>query len=178
MSDGVVCLWQALDRSDARGLIQGYEVSYAPSKHLAHRRTNRTSDLKMLVSVMSEEYDVTVSAYNSAGRSPSRRLRVNAALHHGEKTHGLSVLSDSVFHKSQTFHSNQTVVYLSRCSCSERSLGFFWWSLTDVTLGSWYDCSKCEWVCHWMEIIFRCVLQRMDASERLHIYCTSARSSL
>nr|XP_055024796.1 interleukin-6 receptor subunit beta isoform X1 [Misgurnus anguillicaudatus]XP_055024797.1 interleukin-6 receptor subunit beta isoform X1 [Misgurnus anguillicaudatus] len=123
-------LWKALDRSDARGLIQGYEVSYAPSKHLARRKTIHTSDLKMLVSVMSEEYDVTVSAYNSAGRSPGRRLRVNAALHHDvPAVKGLWVSSDGLLLKLH-WEVDVTAVNVSEFAIE-------WRSSSDVSSSGW-----------------------------------------
>ncbi|XP_056628246.1 interleukin-6 receptor subunit beta isoform X2 [Triplophysa dalaica] len=68
-------LWKALDPSDAGGIIQGYEVSVT---RLSERRSVRTSDLKVCVPVVSEEYDITVTAYNRAGRSPYHQLRVSA----------------------------------------------------------------------------------------------------
>ncbi|XP_051524452.1 interleukin-6 receptor subunit beta-like isoform X2 [Myxocyprinus asiaticus] len=73
-------LWKALDTKDARGLIRGYEVSYTPIKQPSMRQVVYTSDLKTVVSIMTEEYDVTVAAYNSAGQSPHRRIRVHADL--------------------------------------------------------------------------------------------------
>ncbi|XP_065104137.1 interleukin-31 receptor subunit alpha [Paramisgurnus dabryanus] len=123
-------LWKALDRSDARGLIQGYEVSYAPSKHLARRQTIHTSDLKIVVSVMSEEYDITVSAYNSAGRSPSRRLRVNAALHHDvPAVKGLWVSSDGLFLKLH-WEVDVTAVNVSEFAIE-------WRSSSDLSSSGW-----------------------------------------
>ncbi|KAA0714498.1 hypothetical protein E1301_Tti021943 [Triplophysa tibetana] len=71
-------LWKALDPSDAGGIIRGYEVSSVPLTRLSERRSVHTSDLKMCVSVVSEEYDITVTAYNRAGRSPYHQLRVSA----------------------------------------------------------------------------------------------------
>ncbi|XP_051508628.1 interleukin-6 receptor subunit beta-like isoform X2 [Myxocyprinus asiaticus] len=73
-------LWKALDITDARGLIRGYEVSYAPIRQPSIRRVVNTSDLKTVVLIMAEVYDVTVAAYNSAGQSPYRQIRVHADL--------------------------------------------------------------------------------------------------
>ncbi|KAI2661938.1 Interleukin-6 receptor subunit beta [Labeo rohita] len=82
-SDGktqqLLLLWKALDFTDARGLIQGYEVSYMPIKQPSQKKTIHTTHLKVVVPVRSEEYDVSVCAYNSVGRSPYRRITVNAS---------------------------------------------------------------------------------------------------
>ncbi|XP_026124654.1 interleukin-6 receptor subunit beta-like [Carassius auratus] len=78
----LVLLWKALDVTDARGLIRGYEVSYKPITQPSLKKTRHTSHLKAVVLVRSEEYEVSVCAYNSAGRSPDRRLTVDASRTH------------------------------------------------------------------------------------------------
>ncbi|XP_058641470.1 interleukin-6 receptor subunit beta isoform X1 [Onychostoma macrolepis] len=78
----LVLLWKALDITDARGLIRGYEVSYMPIRQPSLKKTMNTTHLKAVVPVRSEEYEVSVCAYNSAGRSPYRRLTVNPSRPH------------------------------------------------------------------------------------------------
>ncbi|CAM4719797.1 unnamed protein product [Leuciscus chuanchicus] len=78
----LLLLWKALDVTDARGLIRGYEVSYMPTKQPSLKTTNHTTELKAVVLVMAEEYEVTVRAYNSAGHSPHRRLLIDASRSH------------------------------------------------------------------------------------------------
>ncbi|XP_051758819.1 interleukin-31 receptor subunit alpha isoform X2 [Ctenopharyngodon idella] len=79
----LLLLWKALDVTDARGLIRGYEVSYMPIKQPSLKKTIHTAELKAVVLVRAEEYEVTVWAFNSAGHSPPRRLRVDASRSHG-----------------------------------------------------------------------------------------------
>ncbi|XP_067250325.1 interleukin-6 receptor subunit beta [Chanodichthys erythropterus] len=91
----LLLLWKALDVTDARGLIRGYEVSYMPTKQPSLKKTFNTTDLKAVVRVTPEEYEVTVWANNSAGRSPPRRLRVDASRSHDvQSVKGLWVYSD------------------------------------------------------------------------------------
>ncbi|XP_056097882.1 interleukin-31 receptor subunit alpha [Rhinichthys klamathensis goyatoka] len=78
----LLLLWKALDVTDARGLIRGYEVSYMPTKQPSLKKTIHTAELKAVVLVWAEEYEVTVWAYNSAGHSPHRRLLVDASRSH------------------------------------------------------------------------------------------------
>ncbi|XP_059358882.1 interleukin-6 receptor subunit beta isoform X2 [Carassius carassius] len=78
----LVLLWKALDVTDARGLIRGYEVSYKSFTQPSLKKTINTTHLKTVVLVRSEEYEVSVCAYNSAGRSPDRRLTVDASRTH------------------------------------------------------------------------------------------------
>ncbi|XP_016392062.1 interleukin-6 receptor subunit beta [Sinocyclocheilus rhinocerous] len=78
----LVLLWKALDVTDARGLIQGYEVSYMPIKQPSLKKTIHTTHLKVVVPVRSEEYEVSVCAFNSVGCSPHRRLALDASRTH------------------------------------------------------------------------------------------------
>uniref|UniRef100_A0A8C2L4Y4 Fibronectin type-III domain-containing protein n=1 Tax=Cyprinus carpio TaxID=7962 RepID=A0A8C2L4Y4_CYPCA len=78
----LVLLWKALDVTDAQGLIQGYEVSYMPIKQPSLKKTFHTTHLKVIVPVRSEEYEVSVCAYNSVGCSPHRRLTLDASRTH------------------------------------------------------------------------------------------------
>ncbi|XP_043102221.1 interleukin-6 receptor subunit beta isoform X2 [Puntigrus tetrazona] len=79
----LVLLWKALDVTHSQGLIRGYEVSFTPIKHPSLKNTVHTTHLKVVVPVRSEEYEVCVCAYNSAGRSPARRLTLDASQTHG-----------------------------------------------------------------------------------------------
>ncbi|XP_039509043.1 interleukin-12 receptor subunit beta-2-like [Pimephales promelas] len=78
----LLLLWKALDVTDARGLIRGYEVSYMPTKQPSLKKTIHTTELKAVVLVRAEEYEVTVWAYNGAGHSPHRRLLIDASRSH------------------------------------------------------------------------------------------------
>lgn len=74
-----------MELKEARGIILGYEVNYTPTKHPGLKRTIHTKDQKAILDVTAEDYDVTVTAYNSAGQSPSTYLRVNAGVSHSER---------------------------------------------------------------------------------------------
>ncbi|KAK7136444.1 hypothetical protein R3I94_014934 [Phoxinus phoxinus] len=78
----LLLLWKALDVTDARGLIRGYEVSYMPTEQPSLKKTIHTAELKAVVLVRAEEYELTVRAFNSAGHSPHRRLLIDASRSH------------------------------------------------------------------------------------------------
>ncbi|XP_052460982.1 interleukin-6 receptor subunit beta isoform X1 [Carassius gibelio] len=79
----LVLLWKALDVKDARGLIRGYEVSYKPIRQPSLKKTINTTHLKVIVPVRSEEYEVSVCAFNSVGCSAHRRITLDASRSHG-----------------------------------------------------------------------------------------------
>ncbi|KAL1268943.1 hypothetical protein QQF64_031232, partial [Cirrhinus molitorella] len=81
-SQQLLLLWKALEDTDARGFILGYEVSYMPIKQPSQKKTLNTTHLKVMVPVRAEEYEVSVCAYNGAGRSPYRQITVNASFSH------------------------------------------------------------------------------------------------
>lgn len=83
----LLLLWKALEVREAGGIIQGYEVSYMPIRHPSLKETINTTDLKVFVPVMMEEYEVRVCAFNSAGRSPYSWLTL-----HTSNTHGVCAL--------------------------------------------------------------------------------------
>lgn len=74
-----------MEPKEARGVILGYEVNYAPTKQPGLKRTINTKDQKAILEVTAEDYDVTVTAYNTAGHSPSTNLRVSAGVFHSER---------------------------------------------------------------------------------------------
>ncbi|XP_077073648.1 interleukin-6 receptor subunit beta [Siphateles boraxobius] len=78
----LLLLWKALDVTDARGLIRGYEVSYMPTKQPSLKKTIHTAELKAVVLVRPEELEVTLWAYNSAGHSPPRQLLIDTSRSH------------------------------------------------------------------------------------------------
>ncbi|KAG9355023.1 hypothetical protein JZ751_001736 [Albula glossodonta] len=63
-------MWKALDVSDTHGNILGYQVHYVPPNQLSLGRTVNTTDMGIWLSLIDEEYDVRVMAYNGAGGSP------------------------------------------------------------------------------------------------------------
>ncbi|TSL10174.1 Interleukin-31 receptor subunit alpha [Bagarius yarrelli] len=73
-------LWRALEIKSARGIILGYQVTYTPTKQPYLKRSVHTKNQKAILEVSSENYDLTVTAYNTAGQSPSTNLRVNAGV--------------------------------------------------------------------------------------------------
>ncbi|XP_067270699.1 interleukin-31 receptor subunit alpha isoform X2 [Pseudorasbora parva] len=78
----LLLLWKALEVTDARRLIRGYEVSYSPTKQPSLKKTIHTEQLKAVVLVRAEEYELNIWAFNSAGRSPRLQLRIDASQSH------------------------------------------------------------------------------------------------
>ncbi|XP_048851273.1 interleukin-31 receptor subunit alpha [Brienomyrus brachyistius] len=67
-------MWKALEES--HGSILGYWVNYTNQTKSV---TVKTTDLKISFDAREEEYDIIVTAYNSAGVSPVSRLRLPSA---------------------------------------------------------------------------------------------------
>uniref|UniRef100_A0A674BPQ8 Interleukin-6 receptor subunit beta-like n=1 Tax=Salmo trutta TaxID=8032 RepID=A0A674BPQ8_SALTR len=77
----LMLMWKALDVYDAHGHILGYQVSYTQTKHPSLSVTTNTTDLKVVLVVTEDEFEVTVMAYNSAGGSPYSHLKIDLSLH-------------------------------------------------------------------------------------------------
>lgn len=73
-----------MEIKEARGVILGYEVTYTPTKQPSLKTTIYTKDQKAILDVTAGDYGVTVTAYNTAGHSPSNNLRVNAGVFQSE----------------------------------------------------------------------------------------------
>ncbi|XP_036434381.1 interleukin-6 receptor subunit beta [Colossoma macropomum] len=74
----LLLVWKALAINVARGVILGYEVTYASTKQPALAKII-TNNLKAELEVAPGDYNVTLMAYNSAGQSPVRHVRINTA---------------------------------------------------------------------------------------------------
>ncbi|XP_076859632.1 interleukin-6 receptor subunit beta isoform X2 [Brachyhypopomus gauderio] len=73
----LLLLWRPLERSEAQGVILGYEVTYTSAKQAFLKRVINTTDLKATVVMTAGNYNITVKAYNSAGLSPPQRIRIS-----------------------------------------------------------------------------------------------------
>ncbi|KAL7828451.1 hypothetical protein SRHO_G00320850 [Serrasalmus rhombeus] len=76
----LLLVWKALEINVARGVILGYEVAYTSTKQPALNKIT-TSNLKAELEVAPGDYNITLMAYNSAGQSPVRHVRINTASH-------------------------------------------------------------------------------------------------
>ncbi|XP_028851004.1 interleukin-6 receptor subunit beta isoform X2 [Denticeps clupeoides] len=77
----LLLIWAPLHPRYSNGKVLGYNVTFYPPKYLGLKRTVTVTGLKISLEVLMERYEVAVSAYNSAGESPRRRLTVDAGHH-------------------------------------------------------------------------------------------------
>ncbi|XP_005531217.1 PREDICTED: interleukin-31 receptor subunit alpha [Pseudopodoces humilis] len=69
-------MWKSLKSFPPSGRILGYKIQYFPENKTACKRTNNSTDEKITLFLNEEAHIISVTAYNSAGKSPEAILRI------------------------------------------------------------------------------------------------------
>ncbi|XP_040976871.1 interleukin-31 receptor subunit alpha isoform X1 [Aquila chrysaetos chrysaetos] len=99
-SRSVYLMWKPLNSFPPSGRILGYKIQYFPENHPGLQMTNNSTDEKIILLLNEEAYNISITAYNSAGNSPEAILRIPST---GEKT-------SQIIETVRTFTTNEEVV--------------------------------------------------------------------
>ncbi|XP_015470641.1 interleukin-31 receptor subunit alpha isoform X2 [Parus major] len=69
-------MWKPLKSFPPSGRILGYKIQYFPENKTACKRTKNSTDEKITLFLNEEAHIISVTAYNSAGKSPEAILRI------------------------------------------------------------------------------------------------------
>ncbi|NWZ61255.1 IL31R protein, partial [Acrocephalus arundinaceus] len=69
-------MWKPLKSFPPSGRTLGYKIQYFPENNPARNRTNNSTERKITLLLNEEAHIISVTAYNSAGKSPEAILRI------------------------------------------------------------------------------------------------------